>query len=70
MDPSIRVLNIFKRKYVSVYNICLYLYEKFHVGRQEMLPSTEILGVGKPSASLERVQGYHMPNIKIALEIL
>lgn len=41
-----------------------YLYENFYVGRQALLPSTEILGMGKPSASLERVQGYHMSNIK------
>lgn len=53
-----------------VYNMCSYLHEKFHVGRQEMLPSTEIVGMGKPSASLERVQAYHRANIKIALEIL
>lgn len=38
-----------------VYDICLYFYEKFYVGRQALLPSTEILGMGKPSASLERV---------------
>lgn len=44
------------------------LDEKFYVGRQALLRSKEMLGMRKPSASLERLQGYPISNVKIALK--